>query len=147
MAWLVGHGVWRGRNIGRSGTKRHVGNPVVVSKKCEYLGIACYPLPESICYGRGTKHSCGQSHPVSSCQPTPVISHSGTEMLPLNGVAMGPRLHGSSIVWAPLLPSNVTVDYPTWQQRRQCVRASLRSFGTVDCPPFRSFVRQLTSCW
>lgn len=105
MAWLVGHGVWRGRNIGRSGTKRHVGNPVVVSKKCEYLGIACYPLPESICYGRGTKHSCGQSHPVSSCQPAPVISHSGTEMLPLNGVAMGPRLHGSSTVWAPLLPS------------------------------------------
>lgn len=70
-----------GRNTGRSGTKSHGKNPVVVSTKCKYLCITCYPLPEIIHYGKGTKHSRRQSHPTGSGQPATVISHSRAETL------------------------------------------------------------------
>lgn len=77
-------------------------NPVVVSTKYEYLASHVIPIP-------------------------------GLRPLCMNRVAMVAKMevHMSSSVWAHSLPSNVTVEYPTW-------------FGRANCLLFRNFVSQLT---
>lgn len=63
--------------------------------------------------------TCGQSHRVSSGQPAPVIGHSGAE------TTVGEWSHHGGQDYTGVQPSDVTVDYPTWEQTHWCVRARL----------------------